>query len=102
MGDAGKDECPDGYKEIFDGSVCEMASYYLGLTYHERNNVNTSRSICYWCGGCSPKITKVSNDHGSLAKWICQKGMYHKFSLIPELYDLKFLVMNLHKNKTPY
>ena len=85
MGDTGKDECPEGYKEIYEELVCEIASYYLGLTYYEPHNVNNSESICNWCGGCIPKTTRVSNNYGSLANWICQTGMTYTFLLIPVL-----------------
>ena len=95
MGDTGKDECPEGYKEIYEELVCEIASYYLGLTYYERNNVNNSRSVCFWCGGCDPEITLVSIYYGSLAKWICQKGIKHKFLLIPVLHHFDKIFISL-------
>ena len=77
MGYIGKNECPDGYEEIYDESVCEIASYYLSLTYYEPYNRNNSNSICNWCGNCIPEVTRVSNNYGPGAKWICQKGMTH-------------------------
>ena len=75
MGDTGRDECPDGYEEIYDGLHCKIASYFLNLPYSGPTNIGNSNSICNWCGGCNPELVKMSNNHAQLAKWICRKGM---------------------------
>lgn len=78
MGNTGQGKCPDGYKEILDEVTCEIASNFLSLSFDEASNVVSSTSVCYWCGGCSTKITTISNKHGTLAKFICQKGISRK------------------------
>ena len=75
MGDKGIDACPKGYEEIYDVNICKSASNSLGLAYSEDKNDGNTSSVCVWCGGCAPKIARVTSRHGTTAQWICQKGM---------------------------
>ena len=68
------DSCPNGYKAIFDVETCIKASNDLGLVYSAETSIGRPDSVCNWCGGCNPKTTKVTDTHGALAKWVCQKG----------------------------
>ena len=72
QGDVGIDSCPEGYKAITTPSTCKTASKILGLEYDAGFNTNGNNAICNWCGGCSPKKTRVSVEHGDHARWICQ------------------------------
>ena len=74
VGSEGVDSCPTGYEAIYDVETCIKASNELGLVYSAEKSDGNSDSICNWCGGCVPTISGVSNDHGSKAKWVCQKG----------------------------
>ena len=66
------DNCPDGYQNITDASECETASQYLSLEYREDQNTGHSDAICNFCGGCSPASSRLDEQHGILAKWICK------------------------------
>ena len=74
MGAQGADECPTGYEDINDHKECQIASFFLNLSYDENANDHNADSVCFYCGGCSPQSTRVANYHQSLAKWICKKG----------------------------
>ena len=79
LGNLGEDACPDGYDTISDTSTCELASIYLGLDYLSSENtnkiINDNEVICNWRGSKTPQITRVSGNHGTDAKWICQLSL---------------------------
>ena len=52
----------------------QTALKFLGLVYSAETSIGIPDSVCNWCGGCNPKTTKVTDTHGALAKWVCQKG----------------------------
>ena len=66
--------CPTGYEAIYDVETCKKASNELGLVYSAKDSDGKSNSVCNWCGGCNPMITRISNNYGHKAKWVCQKG----------------------------
>ena len=68
------DACPTGYEPIYEVQTCIKASNELGLVYKAKNSDGKSDSVCNWCGGCLQKTTRVTNNHGHKAKWVCQKG----------------------------
>merc|ERR1712224_640728 len=74
LGFKGVKRCPTGYEAINDIETCKKASKELGLVYSAKDSDGKSKSVCNWCGGCNPMITRVSNNYGSKAKWVCQKG----------------------------
>ena len=74
LGIEGVDRCPTGYEAIYDVEACKKASNELGLVYSAKDSDGKSNSVCNWCGGCNPKVTRVTNIHKHLAKWVCQKG----------------------------
>ena len=77
QGDLGIDSCPEGYEIITEPSTCETASKLLGLKYMAQFNTGGVNAICNWCGGCSPQDTRVSDNHGAHARWICKlQGTY--------------------------
>ena len=83
LGLNGEDGCPTGYEAIYDVETCIKASNDLGLVYSAETSIGIPDAVCNWCGGCNPKTTKVTDTHGALAKWVCQKGN--------ALFDNKFL-----------
>jgi hypothetical protein len=73
LGQQGVDACPPGYVPIFEATTCSAASAALALTYDASANDGSSDGLCNFCGGCSPKTTRVSNGHGWLANFVCQR-----------------------------
>ena len=71
LGSAGDDACPDGYQEIIDPDVCEMASAALRLLYKGDENTQEDLNSCRWCGGCG--WSSMSTGGGALSKLICEE-----------------------------
>ena len=77
QGDLGIDSCPEGHETITEPSTCEIASKLLGLRYMAHFNTGGVNAICNLCEGCSPQYTRVSDNHGPKARWICKlQGTY--------------------------
>ena len=76
LGSVGIDTCPEGYNEIIDPEVCEIASSVLQLLYKEDENTQEQPSSCRWCGGCgSEGWSSMSTGGGSLSKLICEEDI---------------------------
>ena len=76
LGSVGTDTCPEGYNEIIDPEVCEIASSVLQLLYKEDENTQEQPNSCRWCGGCgSGGWSSMSTGGGSLSKLICEEDI---------------------------
>ena len=77
LGARGVDACPTGYEKIIEPQVCQLASTSLGLVYSPSDNDGNANSVCNLCGWCEVKDrvpkTLITNSHGILAKWVCQR-----------------------------
>ena len=71
LGDVGVDACPTGSTPIVEPTICETASSYLGLSYDVDSNDGSADAECNYCGGCDPKVTRVTDNHGTNAQWVC-------------------------------
>ena len=73
-GELGVDECPDGYSPIYDTVQCSLASDFVGDTYDPDRNVLNEGAVCNGrtCGATCAD-TRVSDNHGSVARWLCSK-----------------------------
>ena len=72
----GEDECPTGTVAITDTHKCAEATQALGYGEIFDATVGTKTGenvICSYCGGCNPRVTKLSSNHGPMATWICEK-----------------------------
>ena len=78
MGIMGEDKCPGSSKAIYDEKECEIASSFVGLNYDRTRNDGQSDSICFYKR--SESSTRVANNLGDNARWICKMSM-HSISL---------------------
>jgi len=73
IGEQGVNSCPSHYVPISEPGACSTASAALSLTYDASSNDGSSDGVCNLCMGCNPATTRVDNDHGRKAHFICQK-----------------------------
>ena len=74
MGIRGEDKCPGSSKAIYDEKECEIASRFVRLNYDSTRNDGGSDSICFFKR--SESSTRLANNHGVNARWICKMSMY--------------------------
>lgn len=73
IGEQGVNSCPSNYVPISEPGLCSTASTALSLTYDASLNDRSSNGVCNLCMGCNPATTRVDNDHGRKAHFICKK-----------------------------
>lgn len=104
----GINQCPKGYESIKDEVTCKAASKIFSLKY--TGGSVGGNSVCFWCGGCTPKSVIIKENSGGNAQWLCKrKGYMNSFipitsiSLINEVkyFSTKISIITVPATKTP-